>query len=51
MGIYQWEFWDEARSGAKDKDEEEGLQALNCCEAETPHRARYLQHFDEPRVA
>ena len=30
LGILEWALWDEARSGAKDQDEEEGLPALNC---------------------
>ena len=29
MGILEWALLDEARSGAKDQDEEEGLPALN----------------------
>jgi len=29
MGIFEWELWDEAGSGAKGQDEEARLPALN----------------------
>ena len=40
LGILEWELWDEARSGAKDQDEEEGVNDIEPAQRGEVHLQR-----------